>query len=256
MTKFFGITTIVVLALSAFIASKNKAAYEATLAETANQKELLTNVKARLKAAEEVLAALPVERAEVDAESDRLTAAESKQKKANDDLAAESQPIAAKIAENKAKLDDIRLKTEKTGDLKELGAKLRATNAEVEEIKQSIDAGEAKLANLTATTTATDQQSAKLKGEFENFARGESLPSLSTRIRSIYPNWGFVTLGSGNNAGVMTNSTLHVVRDGATIAKLLVTGVESSTSSASIIPDSLAHDATLMVGDKVVPGVK
>jgi len=256
MSKLFGITTLIVLALSAFIATKNKAAYEAAITDTATQKDLLTKVKARLKAAEEVLTALPVERAEVDGESDRLTTAETAQKEVNDPLTSESETITAKIAANKAKLDEIRIKTEKTGDLKELGSKLRATNAEVEELKQSIAASEAKLANLTATTNSTDGQSTKLKTEFETFSKGESLPTLNTRIRSIYPNWGFVTLGSGNNAGVMTNSTLHVVRGGETIAKLLVTSVESSTASASIVPDSLAPDATLMVGDQVVPGVK
>jgi myosin heavy subunit len=256
MTKVFGIITAIVLALSAFIAFKNKAAYEEATAATATQKELLTKVKARLKAAEEVLAALPVERAGVDAESDKLTEQESAMKKANEELTATSDSLTAKIAENKAKLDDIRQKTEKTGDLKELASKMRTMNAEVEELKQSIAANEAKLANLIATTQATDTQSTALKNDFEIFAKGESLPSLKTRIRSIYPNWGFVTLGSGNSAGVMSNSTLAVVRDGATIAKLLVTSVETSTASASIVPDSLAPDVTLMVGDQVVPGSK
>jgi len=163
MSKLFGITTLIVLALSAFIATKNKAAYEAAITDTATQKDLLTKVKARLKAAEEVLTALPVERAEVDGESDRLTTAETAQKEVNDALTSESETITAKIAANKAKLDEIRIKTEKTGDLKELGSKLRATNAEVEELKQSIAASEAKLANLTATTNSTDGQSTKLK---------------------------------------------------------------------------------------------
>jgi len=77
---------------------------------------------------------------------------------------------------------------------------------------------------------------------------------LKTRIRSIYPNWGFVTLAAGNNAGVVANSSLDVVRDGETVAKLLVTAVESSSASASIVPDSLAPDVTLSVGDQVIPG--
>ena len=47
-----------------------------------------------------------------------------------------------------------------------------------------------------------------------------------------------------------------MIRDGETIAKLLVTAVESRSASASIIPDSLAEDVTLMVGDRVVAGSK
>ena len=51
----------------------------------------------------------------------------------------------------------------------------------------------------------------------------------------------------------MTNSILDVVRNGSVVAKLMVTAVESGSSSASIIPDSLGEDVTLMVGDRVVP---
>ena len=115
---------------------------------------------------------------------------------------------------------------------------------------------EAKLSDLNAQNSASGAQVGVAKTKFENFTSGQSLASLQTRIRSIYPNWGFVTLASGNNAGVVANSTLNVVRDGEVIAKLLVTAVESSTASASIVPDSLASDVTLAVGDRVEPGQK
>ena len=131
---------------------------------------------------------------------------------------------------------------------------MRATSGELEELAQSITASEAKLSDLTAQDTALKADIEGAKFKVDTFASGQSLPSLKTRIRSIYPNWGFVTLASGNNAGVMANSTLNVVRDGETIAKLLVTAVEAGSSSASIVPDSLAPDVTLQVGDRVIPG--
>ena len=92
-----------------------------------------------------------------------------------------------------------------------------------------------------------------MKKKFDFISSGKSLPELKTRIRSIYPTWGFVTLGAGNSSGVVTNSILDVVRNGSVVAKLMVTAVESGSSSASIIPDSLGEDVTLMVGDRVVP---
>ena len=64
----------------------------------------------------------------------------------------------AKIAANKEKLDGIREKTSKIGDLKELSSKMRATNGELEELTQSIAAAEAKLANLTAQNSSTETQ--------------------------------------------------------------------------------------------------
>ncbi len=248
MANVFGILTAIVLALAAFIATKNKTAYENEISETKSQ--------ARLTAAEAVLAALPIERASVDAEVVKLTAVEESEQASNAKLKADFDAKTAKLAANKEKLDDIREKTAKTGDIKELASKMNAINGELEQLGQSITATEAKLANLTAQNSQTETQIKASKDKFDNFSKGQSLPSLKTRIRSIYPNWGFVTLAAGNNAGVVANSTLDVVRDGQTIAKLLVTAVESGTASASIVPDSVVPDVTLMVGDRVVPGQK
>ena len=127
---------------------------------------------------------------------------------------------------------------------------------ELEELTQSIADNEASLANLTAQDAATAADAQLRKERLDTQGRGESLPTLKTSIRSIYPTWGFVTLNAGNNAGVTSSSTLDVVRDGATIARLLVTAVESRSASASIIPDSIAQDITLMVGDRVVASSK
>ena len=256
MANVFGILTAIVLALAAFIATKNKTAYENEISETNTQKATLTKSQARLTAAEAVLAALPIERASVDAEVVKLTAVEESEQASNAKLKADFDAKTAKLAANKEKLDDIREKTAKTGDIKELASKMNAINGELEQLGQSITATEAKLANLTAQNSQTESQIKASKDKFDNFSKGQSLPSLKTRIRSIYPNWGFVTLAAGNNAGVVANSTLDVVRDGQTIAKLLVTAVESGTASASIVPDSVVPDVTLMVGDRVVPGQK
>jgi myosin heavy subunit len=254
MANLFGILTAIVLALSALVAYKNKEAYGERVIETQTQKDLLTKVQARLKAAKEVVEALPIERAGVDAEVVTLTGSEAAQTKTNAEVKAEVDPLIAKIATNKEKLDGIREKTAKIGDLKELSSKMRATNAELEELTQSISSAEAKLANFSSQGSASDAQVAEGKRKIEHFNSSQSFATLKTRIRSIYPNWGFVTLASGNNAGVVTNSTLDVVRNGETIAKLLVTAVEGGTSSASIVPDSMIPDATLMVGDQVVAG--
>lgn len=256
MANVFGILTAIVLALAAFIATKNKAAYETKISETTTQKDLLTRSQARLTAAQGVLAALPIERKGVDDEVAKLVEAEAAESKVNADLKADSETKTAKQAANKAKLDEIRDKTSKTGDIKELASKMNTTNQELERLSQSITAAQAKLANLTAENAQTESQVQSSRDKLDRFSKGESLPTLSTRIRSIYPNWGFVTLTAGNLAGVVTNSTLNVVRNGQVIGKLLVTAVESNTASASIVPDSLAPDVTLMVGDMVVPGVK
>ncbi len=76
MANVFGILTAIVLALSAFIALKNKGQYETTIADTAAKKDLLVKNQARFDTAKGVLSALPAEISGVNAEVEKLTAAE------------------------------------------------------------------------------------------------------------------------------------------------------------------------------------
>ncbi len=256
MANILGIFTAIILAVAAFVAIKNKDHFEEEIANRKTEEASLTKSQERLKVAQAVLKALPIERAGVDELFVAKSEVEAKLKDANATLKAEIESKTATINRNKVKLDEIREKTAKVGDINGLADKMKAMRVELEELSQSIADNEASLANLTAQNTATQTDATKRKEEFELLSKGESLPALKTSIRSIYPTWGFVTLNDGNNAGVNSNSTLDVVRDGETIARLLVTAVEGRSASASIIPDSLAVDTTLMVGDRVMPASK
>ena len=256
MANILGIFTAIILAVAAFVAMKNKARLEEEMTNRDTEEASLAQSQVRLAAAQAVLAALPVERAGVDEQFAAKSAEEAKLQEANATMKADNERKSSTIDSNKTKLDEIREKIAKVGEIRDLADKMKAMRAELEELSQSITNEEASLANLTAQNTATQADATKRAGELELLGKGESLPSLKTSIRSIYPTWGFVTLNDGNNAGVNTNSTLDVVRDGETIARLLVTAVESRSASATIIPDSIAQDVTLMVGDSVVASTK
>ena len=251
MAKILGIITAIVLAFAALVANKNKAAFEAEITGAAAEKSTLGNEKKRQESAQATYKkTTPLNEAE--AEIAQLEESVTSQSKRNDELKQDFETKTAKVATNKQQLDQIREKTSKIGDLSSLASKMRTTKAEMEELTQTIGTAEAKLANLTAQNKQCESQTNALKQKFDILSSGQSLPSLNTRIRSIYPGWGFVTLGTGSSGGVVANSTLDVVRGDNTVAKLLVTSVESNTAAASIIPDSMANDTGLMVGDRVI----
>jgi hypothetical protein len=256
MAKIFGILTAIVLSMAAFVAYKNKAAYEGKISETATKKSDLAKSETRLKTAKDGVTATTGKQTETEAQITKLTDESTTQEKAVEDLKLQIEAKNSKIAANKTQLDEFREKTAKSGDLKELASKMREVGAERETVAQSIAEAEAKLANLTAQNNQADIQVKDVRGRLEAMSAGQSLPTLNTRIRSIYPSWGFVTLAAGNNGGVVANSTLNVLRDDQTIAQLLVTSVERGSASASIIPDSISPDVTLMVGDRVVAAQK
>lgn len=255
MANVFGILTAVVLALAAFVAYKNKDAYANELAHRKTAEANLATSQARFNKAKDDLAATQKQRTDTEAEVAKLKTDEATQKKSNDDLKAQIETKKQLVDTNKRKLDDLREKTASAGEIKDLAATVKGLRVAIEEAKQGISTNEAKLANLNDENTRLDGVIQVLKTEAEMVSRRESYFT-QTRINSIYPNWGFVTLGAGSTSGVVSGSTLQVVRGGSPIAKLLVTAVESNTASASIVPDSVTKDTVLMVGDQVVAAHK
>jgi hypothetical protein len=253
MTNILGPITMIILMLAGYIAFQNKKAYEAEIVETNQQKDMLAIQRDRLQKAVDDLAATTAMRIETQEKNVELTATEAAQRQKNEDLKSLITSKTRETETNKQQLDEIREKTAKIGDLRELASKMRATKAELTELSQNIEGNENRLDQLTNENRQTEGRIGGMRDMFDTFAKSNSLPSLNTRIRSIYPTWGFVTLSSGNDGGVAMNSTLDVVRDGTTIAKLLVSAVERNTASANIIPDSISQDVTLMVGDRVIP---
>jgi DNA repair exonuclease SbcCD ATPase subunit len=256
MSKIFGILTAVVLAVSAFIALKNKAAYSHEIdVRKATESKLEKTVERRDKATSE-LAATQDGHEKMKGEIPKVKQQEAAQKKTNDELAVTKTTKTQEVEANKAKLDQFREKTGALGNIKDLANKMSSMNNEIKDLDASIALNESKLAALTSENVRVDAQVSEQRKQAELRNKGESFSTLQARISSVYPNWGFVTLSAGNTAGVITNSTLDVIRNDEVIAKLLVTAVERNTASASIIPDSVKAGTVLMSGDRVVPGTK
>lgn len=256
MANILGTITLFVLLVAAGLAFQNKNAYQREIDSTSSEKQKLSASENRFETAKTNLEQTIATREEVDGSVVTLTDEEGSQKKTIADIKSQVEAKTSKRDSNKQQLDDIRDKTSKIGDLAELAAKMKSTNTELSELRDSIAAAEAELANATAASNRSLSSVNAMKSRLEDMSSGRSLPSLSTRIRSIYPAYGFVTLPAGDSSGVVMNSTLDVVRGGETIAKLLVTAVERNSASASIMPDTMAEGVTLSVGDRVVPGAR
>ncbi len=256
MSKIFGTLTLVVLAIAAFIGLKNKNAYKVEIENRQAAEATLAKTEARKNAAIKDRDETKAEKEAVLAEIPKVEAQRDDQQKANDELTKTKEAKATEAEGNKAKLDQAREKTDSLGNIRDLASKLGAMINESKELDDSVATSETKLASLTTENSRVEGQVSEQRKQVELRSKGESFPTLRTRVSAVYPNWGFVTLASGNTAGVITNSTLDVVRDDEVIAKLLVTAVERNSSSASIIPDTMKEDVTISPGDLVVPGVK
>jgi hypothetical protein len=252
MSKVFGTIAVVFLAAGAFVAFKNQEAYK---------KEIVTyqGEQATEKSTTK----------EYNGEVARLKAADDERK----DLVTKEEEVATVLAEVTKKYNDAKKKvdslkdTHKTNETEiaaaddalkglpdpdELIPKIKRMTSQLTQAKSGIATEDAKLANLTRNDKNAQKRIDHLRNLIKLTTTGKSYPTLNTRISSVYRNWGFVILSAGDKQGVITGSTLDVMRGGEVIGKLKVTAVESGRSAADVMLESLAEGTTLQVGDKVV----
>jgi septal ring factor EnvC (AmiA/AmiB activator) len=252
MAKLFGILSAIVLSFAAFFAHKNSEKYQTEISLRQKEEQSLVNSDKRRSNAKADLASTSKKREDTENTVVKLTKEKVAQDKLNLELRAKIDPKIAEVAANKDKLDVLNKKLEGLPDIESLASVIKTRRAELEELASAISASEATFANLSAESIRLDKVNANYREISSWPALKKSNPALKTRISSIYSDWGFVTLAAGNTAGVISSSNLDVVRDGKTIAKLVVTAVEAGTATASIVPDSLMVDTVLMTGDSVV----
>jgi hypothetical protein len=159
------------------------------------------------------------------------------------------------VADNKSKIDDLEAKTAELGELSEIAGKIKRMSSDIAGLEDDKQSKTVTLANVLGEKNGTEASIERYQKISSNISQQKSYFS-STRITAIFGNWGFVTLGAGNTAGVVSGSRLNVVRGGEPVAQLQVRSVEAGRASADIVPDSLAEDTVLMVGDKVVPATE
>jgi septal ring factor EnvC (AmiA/AmiB activator) len=255
MANVFAILSALALAAAAFIAMKNKDKYGEEIVNRQAAEKRLSTSEARLADLQQQFNDTEAERKSTEEAvvglNETKTAQEKKNKAVEDDIAAkqsETDTNAKKIAEIEDALKEL-------GNIEEMVGKVKRMNEELAQLTDDIAGNDAKLADLTAEKGRTEGVIAAYSKENTNYSTKVSFFS-STRISSIFPAYGFVTLPIGNTSGVVSGSSLDIVRDGAVVGKLRVKSVEAGRAAAEIVPDSVAEDTVLMVGDRVVPSAE
>lgn len=259
MANIFGILTTIVLLATIFVASKNKSRYEDEIAQVIVEKDHLRVSQDRLEAARNRLVEINEEIPKIEARTAELIAQTEEQREANTTLESQLQAKTNESTRNLELISKLQEQIATFGNLDQLAQRLRNLTKELEELNdpdQGIPARVARVDRLSARAQQIDTDNLSARSILDGYARGESRPGMTTEIRSIYPNWGFVTLAAGGNAGIAGNSSMDVIRDNQIIAKLQVTAVEPNSATATIVPGSIADEVVLSVGDIVVPGVR
>ena len=252
MSKVFGTIAAVLLAASAFVAWKNQEAYKAEIKTYQGQQALkesttkeLNKQQKRLADAEEAKKGFLAEAEALGKELEVANAEYAKAKKVVEALKADHANKEAEIANANEILKGL-------PDPQELVPKIKRMRSQLAEATSGIATEEARLANLSRQDKNGKNRIAQTRKVINDYTTGKSLSTLKTSIAGIYRNWGFVILSAGDKQGVVSGSTLDVMRGGEVIGKLKVTAVEAGRASADIVLNSVAEGTTLQAGDRVV----
>ncbi|MES2981939.1 MAG: hypothetical protein V4727_06470 [Verrucomicrobiota bacterium] len=252
MATTFSVLTLLILLATTFISFKNNERIEHEIQRKNTSLKDLKTIQDELARNDATLAGLLKEIPEIQEETRLALEEEAKLQAISAKLKSDLETKTRKITSNEREFEETKSTLLLVGEPTELVPKAKGMTIQSQELDVLITNKESKLANLNAENISAADLGARLKENLDIIGRGDSLPTLKTRIRHIYPNWGFVTLANGYQSGVTGGSSLDIMRDGKVIGKLLVSTVERSSASASIVPDSIAEDITLRVGDQVV----
>jgi hypothetical protein len=251
MANIFAIITAVLLAASAFLAVKNKQALSDEIDNRKTAETRLDTTKRKLGELQDKRNATIADKDETMQATVALREKEAQQEakiaEIKKDVAAKKQQSETQAAE----IAEIQEKTKDAGEIKELAGKIKRLQEEIIGLEDEKSSMESKRTNLLAVRNSTQSTVTTFTDYNKKISSKKSYGN--ARVSAIYSQWGFVTLSEGNNGGIVSGSTLNVIRGGEPVAELRVRSVESNRASADVVPNSLGEDVTLMVGDKVVP---
>ncbi|MGJ8696120.1 MAG: hypothetical protein ACSHYF_07365 [Verrucomicrobiaceae bacterium] len=252
MANTFGILAAVALLFGAFVAHKNKGNLENVIAQIGTEERNLEKQTGTHQGLLADIDSLEEEKAAYDATRTENESLLEKQIETNSALESEIASKKSEADSAKSTADEADDKLKALGPVDELIPEMKSLRNAVADLDDEISANSAVVDRLEGTKSATAAQAQDLAEKLAQRTKGTSYFS-STSVRTVFRQWGFVTLAGGDNIGVVKKSKLSVVRNGEEIAQLIVTGVEANTAAANIIPSSVKEGETVSPGDKVVP---
>lgn len=251
MANIFAILTAVLLAASAFLAFKNKEAYNTEISERQTAERRLSTSQAKLDDLQKKRNATIADKEEATEATVGLREQEQQQDSKNSALKSDIESKKTQTERQAGEIAEIRDKTKDAGEIKELAGKIKRLQEEITGLEDEKSMKETERTNLLAVRNSTAATVSTYNEESRMITSKKSYGN--ARISSIYGPWGFVTLSAGSSGGIVSGSTLNVMRGGEPVAELRVRSVESGRASADVVPNSLEEGTTLMVGDRVVP---
>ncbi len=163
------------------------------------------------------------------------------------DATAAKEAAAKELADQEQKMKDV-------GGLEAMVAELKSQETKRAEYDKQISTAKNAIDTSLVSKASADKQISDIKRITTWQQTGTMASSFRSRVIAVNPDWGFVTIDAGNSASVTRQAKLDVLRGGSVVGKLVVTHVSPGTSSAEIVPGSVAPGDSILPGDQVKTG--
>jgi cell shape-determining protein MreC len=124
--------------------------------------------------------------------------------------------------------------------------------AQLDETRTQLEAAEEEKKILAEKVKTAQDRISAMEKEKKRRESGSNQPGVHGVVLAVNQAYNFVVLGIGERQGVVPNSELLVVRNGALIGKIRISSVEPTTSIGDIISNSLARGVQVQPGDTVI----
>ena len=124
--------------------------------------------------------------------------------------------------------------------------------AQLDETRTQLEAAEEEKKILAEKVKTAQGRISAMEKEKKRRESGSNQPGVHGVVLAVNQAYNFVVLGIGERQGVVPNSELLVVRNGALIGKIRISSVEPTTSIGDIISNSLARGVQVQPGDTVI----
>ena len=196
-----------------------------------------------------------------DKELEKMKDGLSKAERAKAEAAAQKEEIAKAVEATSTEktaaakdLSELEQKMKDLGGLDAMVAELKAQEAKRVEYDKQIATAKSDIETALARKTSMDKVITDIKRIDLWQQTGTMAPTFRSRVTAVNPDWGFVTIGAGNSSSLVRQAKLDVLRSGSVVGKLVVTHVSPNSSSAEIVPGSVAPGDSILPGDQVKTG--
>ncbi|MGI8890510.1 MAG: hypothetical protein ACR2G0_06960 [Chthoniobacterales bacterium] len=203
--------------------------------------------KLKMREAEFTLAQTKMAAAEA-----RAASTEAELSKAQSDKAG----LEAKLQTSESQIDDLQRQVADTTAGSAPGASEDTSPGELkamlDETKQQLAAAEEEKTILADKVKAAQDRAVAIEVEKKRRASGVNAPGVHGTVLAVNQAYNFVVLNLGDRQGVVPNSEMLIMRQGALIGKIRISSVEPTTSIGDIMTNSLARGVQVQPGDTVI----